>query len=87
MIIDNKINDNLKKQVKENRDNFIDSLKKTKHNNIYTKDINEYSHTDPLNKKQMQEKTISLLQSRLKNNTITKEEFNKQIKNIIKNTQ
>ncbi len=46
-------------------------------NNIFVKDIKEQHYTDSSNTNQMQDHTLALLNERLKQGTISLEEFNK----------
>ena len=47
-------------------------------NNMLTKDISEFKYTNIENNNEVYDKSLAILHSRLKNNAISLEEFNKQ---------
>ena len=55
--------------------------------NIFTKDIKTQQHINPLNKNDMADKTLALLHERLKQGSISLEEFNNQCEKLGKNRQ
>lgn len=56
-------------------------------NNLLTRDIGSFAHTDPANTKDMSDKAIAILHERYKNKLINSNDFNKHCNNIAKNRQ
>ena len=52
--------------------------------NIFTKDIKTTQHIDPLNKKDMSDKSLALLHERLNQGSISLSEFNKKCEELRK---
>ena len=50
--------------------------------NIFTQDIKTQQHIDPINKSDMADKTLALLNERLKQGTISLEEFNRKCEEL-----
>lgn len=89
MIIGNNRNDNKFKDNNFLNDNFDtkfnqykDNSKITKKKNIFVKDIKEQAHTNVNSQDDMYNKSLAMLNERLKNGLITLEEFNRQIKEL-----
>ena len=55
--------------------------------NLFTKDIKTSQHINPLNKNDMADKTLAVLHERLKQGTISLEEFNKRCNELGKKRQ
>lgn len=55
--------------------------------NIFTNDIKTQQHINPLNKNDMADKTLALLHERLKQGSISLEEFNKRCEELGKKRQ
>ncbi len=55
--------------------------------NIFTKELTEKQHINPLNKNEMSDKTLALLHQRLQQGTITLDEFNKKCEQLGKRRQ
>lgn len=55
--------------------------------NIFTKELTEKQHINPLNKNEMSDKTLALLHQRLQQGTITLDEFNKKCEQLRKRRQ
>ncbi len=62
-------------------------IQNNQENNFLTEDLSTLNHTDPTNNKEMYNKTLAMLQERLKNKTISLEEFNKKCSQLSKNRQ
>ncbi len=56
-------------------------------NNLLTRNISSFSHTDPTNTQDMRDKSVAILHERYKNKLMSKEDFNKHCNNIGKNRQ
>lgn len=69
-------NENRNFQTKWNNVNE-QSQKKHPNKNIFVKDITEHKYANPSNREAMYDKSLAMLQSRLDNNLISTEEFNK----------
>lgn len=89
MIIGNNRNDNKFKDNNFLNDNFEtkfnqykDNSKITKKKNIFVKDIKEQAHTNVNSQDDMYNKSLAMLNERLKNGLITLEEFNRQVKEL-----
>lgn len=89
MIIGNNRNDNKFKDNNFLSDNFDtkfnqykDNSKMTKKKNIFVKDIKEQAHTNVNSQDDMYNKSLAMLNERLKNGLITLEEFNRQVKKL-----
>lgn len=89
MIIGNNRNDNKFKDNNFLNDNFDtkfnqykDNSKITKKKNIFVKDIKEQAHTNVNSEDDMYNKSLAMLNERLKNGLITLEEFNRQVKEL-----
>jgi len=89
MIIGNNRNDNKFKDNNFLNDNFDtkfnqykDNSKITKKKNIFVKDIKEQAHTNVNSQDDMYNKSLAMLNERLKNGLITLEEFNRQVKEL-----
>lgn len=61
-------------KIPNNQNNFS--------NNLLTKDISAFKYTNPENKNDMYDKSLAMLHERLKNNTITLEEFNRKCQEL-----
>ena len=89
MIIGNNRNDNKFKDNNFLNNNFDtkfnqykDNSKITKKKNIFVKDIKEQAHTNVNSEDDMYNKSLAMLNERLKNGLITLEEFNRQVKEL-----
>ena len=89
MIIGNNRNDNKFKDNNFLNDNFDtkfnqykDNSKIAKKKNIFVKDIKEQAHTNVNSQDDMYNKSLAMLNERLKNGLITLEEFNRQVKEL-----
>ena len=89
MIIGNNRSDNKFKDNNFLNDNFDtkfnqykDNSKITKKKNIFVKDIKEQAHTNVNSEDAMYNKSLAMLNERLKNGLITLEEFNRQVKEL-----
>lgn len=89
MIIGNNRSDNKFKDNNFLNDNFDtkfnqykDNSKITKKKNIFVKDIKEQAHTNVNSEDDMYNKSLAMLNERLKNGLITLEEFNRQVKEL-----
>ncbi len=58
---------------------------KTNHKNIFVKDIKEQVYTNVNNRDDMYNKSLAMLNERLNNGLISLDEFNKQVKELLKN--
>lgn len=68
---------------KNNFNNFNNSnINKNKNSNIFTKDIKDMSHSNPTSSKEMNDRAIAMLKSRLDNKLISFEEFQNAMKKI-----
>lgn len=67
-----------------NKNNFnnFNNNNKNKNSNIFTKDIKDMSHSNPTSSKEMNDKAIAMLKSRLDNKLISFEEFQNAMKKI-----
>lgn len=91
MIIGNNNNEN---KFKDN--NFLDNdtfnsqfndykeNSKIKHKNIFVKDLKDQKYTNVNNKDDMYDKSLAMLNDRLKNGLISFDEFNKQVNLLAK---
>ena len=61
---------------------YKDNSKMTKKKNIFVKDIKEQAHTNVNSQDDMYNKSLAMLNERLKNGLITLEEFNRQVKKL-----
>ena len=89
MIIGNNKSDNKFKDNNFLNDNFDtkynqykDNSKLTSKKNIFVKDIKEQAHTNVNSQDDMYNKSLAILNDRLKNGLITLEEFNRQVKEL-----
>ena len=57
----------------------------SRENNLLTKDISEFGHTDPSNTQAMGDKAVAMLHQRYKNRLFSSNDFNKKCTNIAKN--
>ena len=76
MIIDNNFNFN-KNPFKNNNTNNQDGT-----NNMLIKGLNSFTHTNPKDTNEMDDKALAMLEDRRKHGTISKEDYLKGIKNI-----
>ena len=74
----NFLNDNFDTKINQYKDNS----KITKKKNIFVKDIKEQAHTNVNSEDDMYNKSLAMLNERLKNGLITLEEFNRQVKEL-----
>lgn len=65
----------------------IQQQKKASQENIFTQEMNAFKYTNPTNNNEMYNKSLAILNERLKNKTITMEEFNKQCAQLAKNSK
>lgn len=67
-----------------NKNNFnsFNNNNINKNSNIFTKDIKDMSHSNPTSSKEMNDKAIAMLKSRLDNKLISFEEFQNAMKKI-----
>jgi hypothetical protein len=67
-----------------NKNNFnnFNNNNINKNTNIFTKDIKDMSHSNPTSSKEMNDKAIAMLKSRLDNKLISFEEFQNAMKKI-----
>lgn len=89
MIIGNNRNENKFKDNNFLKDNFDTKFNSYKENskqsnkrNIFVQDINEQIHTNVNSKDDMYNKSLAILNDRLRNGLITLEEFNRQVKDL-----
>lgn len=90
MIIDkNNFNNNLNKNQVFNNKIIHNQQKKTTipTNNVFVTDMAHQKYTNPNNNNDMSDKALSILHERLKNGTISLEEFNRKCNNIGKKRQ
>ncbi len=64
--------------TQENKSLKMPNINNNFSNNMLTKDISTYKYTNIENNNEVYDKSLAILHNRLKNNTITLEEFNKQ---------
>lgn len=72
---------------KKNQTDFTNKNKTAEenfNNNLLTKDLSTFKYTDPANTNQMYDKSLAMLHERLKNKTITPEEFNRKCQDLAK---
>lgn len=74
----NFLNDNFDTKFNQYKDNSKISRKK----NIFVKDIKEQAHTNVNSMDDMYNKSLAMLNERLKNGLITLEKFNRQVKEL-----
>ena len=72
-------NDNFKNKFKQYNDNS-----KLNQGNIFVKELKDQKYTNVNNKNDMYDKSLSMLNERLKNGLISLEEFNKQVNLLAK---
>lgn len=88
MIIGNNFtnNNNFGKKIINNNNNFIPNKSKTPNTkkNIFTRDVSSYQNANIMNKKEMNNKSLAMLNDRLEKGTITIEEFSKQCQKFSK---
>lgn len=89
MIIGNNRNENKFKDNNFLKDNFDTKFNSYKENskqsnkrNIFVQDISEQIHTNVNSKDDMYNKSLAILNDRLRNGLITLEEFNRQVKDL-----
>lgn len=56
-------------------------------NNLLTKEISAFGHTDPTDSQAMGDKAVAMLHQRYKNRMVSSDDFNKKCTNIAKNRQ
>lgn len=54
-------------------------------NNLLTKELSTFGHTDPTDSKAMVDKTVAMLHQRYKNRLMSSNDFNQKCTNIAKN--
>lgn len=64
--------------------NYKDNRKLNNKKNIFVQDIKEQAHTNVNSKEDMYNKSLAILNERLKNGLITLEEFNRQVKDLVR---
>lgn len=74
----NFLNDNFDTKFNQYKDNSKIKRKR----NIFVKDITEQAHTNVNSMDDMYNKSLAVLNDRLKNGLITLEEFNRQVKEL-----
>lgn len=74
----NFLNDNFDTKFNQYKDNSKIKRKR----NIFVKDITEQAHTNVNSMHDMYNKSLAVLNDRLKNGLITLEEFNRQVKEL-----
>lgn len=74
----NFLNDNFDTKFNQYKDNSKIKRKR----NIFVKDITEQAHTNVNSMDDMYNKSLAILNDRLKNGLITLEEFNRQVKEL-----
>ncbi|MDO4995899.1 MAG: SHOCT domain-containing protein [Bacilli bacterium] len=81
---DNKFKDNnfLNDTFDTKYNQYKDNSKLTNKKNIFVKDIKEQAHTNVNSQDDMYNKSLAILNDRLKNGLITLEEFNRQVKEL-----
>ncbi len=95
MIIDNNFNNtgnNFKGFRNNNEPNITNRLHSNQgnisaDNNLLTKEISTFAHTDPTNTQDMADKSVAMLQQRYKNRLINSDSFYKKCNDIAKNRQ
>ena len=73
----NKFKDKMK-NIKDNASNMTNDY------NPFVEDVNSYKYSDASNTNNMYDKSLAMLHERLKNGTITLEEFNKECEKLAK---
>lgn len=95
MIIDDNFNNNgnnFKSFQNSNEPNIPQRLHSndgiiSRDNNLLTKEISAFGHTDPTDKQAMGDKAVAMLHQRYKNKMMSSSDFNKKCTNIAKNRQ
>jgi len=81
---ENKFKDNnfLKDNFDTKFNSYKENSKQSNKKNIFVQDISEQIHTNVNSKDDMYNKSLAILNDRLRNGLITLEEFNRQVKDL-----
>ena len=74
-------------QFKNKNLEFQERLNQNQEKNIFTEDFTTQKHTNPTDKNDMSDKSLAMLHERLKQGTITLDEFNKKCEQLGKRRQ
>ena len=74
-------------QFKNKNLEFQERLNQSQEKNIFTEDFTTQKHTNPIDKNDMSDKSLAMLHERLKQGTITLDEFNKKCEQLGKRRQ